>query len=194
MAVTVATLKNTLSSYLESESQFLPYLNQVLPRLYGLGYWKDLVFERTIVTDHEYFSLPENSESVLSAVVDNLPSDMRSRWQDYKTSGLYSGGPGPVYGIVDDGLHPTIIDLNEDTLYQIKVVPITPQTALPSEGSVFVTYERADGSKKVHEFVLNGSASMVTTEPDATKAVSVLEIRFKGFYDKVEVQAVEDAA
>ena len=127
------------------------------------------MFERTIVTDHEYFSLPENAESVLSAVVDNLPSEMRASGKTTRPLAFIRGVQCPVYGIVDDGLHPTIIDLNESSLYQIKVVPITPRTALPSEGSVFVTYERADGSKKVHEFVLDGSASMITTEPHATK-------------------------
>lgn len=194
MAVSVATLRDTLSSYVESDSQFVPYLNQVLPRLYGMGYWRDLVFEEAITTDHTYFALPEDSESILSAVVSDLPSEMRARWQDYKNSGVPSGGPGPVYGIIDDGLHPTIIDLAENTLYQIKVIPIAPKTALPSEGSVFVTYTRADGSKKIHEFILDGSASMITTEPDATKATEVSEIRFEGVYDKVEVQAVEAPA
>lgn len=194
MAVTVATLRDTLSSYVQSDTEFVPYLNQVLPRLYGMGYWRDLVFEEAITTDHTYFSLPEDSESLLAAVVADFPSDMRARWQDYKTSGIPSGGPGPVYGVIDDGLHPTIIDLAADTLYQIKVIPVAPKTVLPSEGSVFVTYTRADGSKNIHEFILDGTASMITAEPDATKATDVSEIRFEGVYDKVEVQAVESPA
>ena len=194
MAVTVATLRDTLSGYVQSDTEFVPYLNQVLPRLYGMGYWRDLVFEEAITTDHTYFSLPEDSESLLAAVVSDFPSDMRARWQDYKTYGIPSGGPGPVFGVVDDGLHPTIIDLAASTLYQIKVIPVAPKTFLPSEGSVFVTYTRADGSKNIHEFILDGTASMITAEPDATKATAVSEIRFEGVYDKVEVQAVESPA
>ena len=194
MAVTVATLRDTLSGYVQSDTEFVPYLNQVLPRLYGMGYWRDLVFEEAITTDHTYFSLPEDSESLLAAVVSDFPSDMRARWQDYKTYGIPSGGPGPVFGVVDDGLHPTIIDLAASTLYQIKVIPVAPKTSLPSEGSVFVTYTRADGSKNIHEFILDGSASMITAEPDVTKATAVSEIRFEGVYDKVEVQAVESPA
>jgi hypothetical protein len=159
-----------------------------------MGYWRDLVFEEAITTDHTYFALPEDAESILAAVVADFPSEMRAQWQDYKTHGLPSGGPGPVFGIVDDGLHPTIIDLAASTLYQIKVIPVAPNTTLPSEGSVFVTYTRADATKKTHEFILDGTASMITAEPDATKATAVSEIRFEGVYDKVEVQAVPDPA
>lgn len=156
-----------------------------------MGYWRDLMYEYTISTTNDYFALPYEAESVVSVVVDGFPVDMNARWQDYRTSGRFVNSPDEIYGVVDDGLHPTKVDLNTTKRYQIKVEPISPRTTLPSDGSVFVTYVRSDGTKVEHEFDLAGAASMSTSETYDNGATSVDVIRFDGVPDFVEVKATE---
>lgn len=90
------------------------------------------MFEHTISTTNDYFALPYEAESVVSAVVDGFPVDMNARWQDYRTNGRFVNSPDEIYGIVDDGLHSTKVDLNESKRYNIEARPVSPNNLLPS--------------------------------------------------------------
>ena len=195
MAATVSALEKDLGQYVRADYEFLAQLNMVLPRLYNLGYWRDLVFEEAITTDHAYFALPRYAESVLAIMVDNDPMVTRAQWQDYRTCGFYTGGPPPIYGAVDDGFAPVIIDLaNDSETYQIEVLPIAPNTTLPTEGYVIVRYTREDEEVITRTFELGGEASIITTEGADEKVVSVQEIRFDRVPDYVQVKAIADSA
>ena len=190
MAQFVSALSSALSGYIPPGDSFVNYLNMALPRLYSLGYWRDLVFEYTISTDANYFYIPREAESIMSAVVDGYPVDLNARWQDYKTSGRFNDSPNYLYGAVDDGLHPTKFEFDGTTKYQLKVVPVTPEVVLPTYGAVYVTYVKSDCQKVIHKFQLNGSASMQTSFSDANSVVDVELIRFEGVTSMVEVQAI----
>tara|TARA_Y100000114_G_C11724608_1_gene310272 strand:+ start:688 stop:1206 length:519 start_codon:yes stop_codon:yes gene_type:complete len=156
-----------------------------------MGYWRDLMFEHTISTTNDYFALPYEAESVVSAVVDGFPVDMNARWQDYRTNGRFVNSPDEIYGIVDDGLHSTKVDLNESKRYNIEARPVSPNNLLPSSGSIFVVYVNKNGGKIEHEIVMNGLGSAGTSLGYNLGAVSVDSIRFDGVTDFVEVVAVE---
>ena len=48
--LTVAGVEDALSSYKTVGNRFISDLNLVMPRLYGMGMWRDLVYETTVST------------------------------------------------------------------------------------------------------------------------------------------------
>jgi len=194
MASTVAHLRDRLSPYLQDESDFLHFLNMAGPRLYHLGYWRDLIFEETIVTDHQYISLHREAESILAATADNFPAEMNAQWQDYKTTGIPDNGPSFLYGVTDDGLHPVIMDLNRESEYgyNFHLRPTSPKVLLPSEGVVTIKYEKQNGDIGVEVCTLTGTADKQTSYPDEERAIKILDIRYDGCFDLVQVIAVEN--
>ena len=95
-----------------NSAQFLKELNMALPRLYNMGLWRDLVFERPISTTDGTFTLPDYAESIVSALVDNDPEKVRAQFHDYRIVGRNEDGNTLVaFGIVDDGYAPTINEL-----------------------------------------------------------------------------------
>jgi hypothetical protein len=147
-------------------AQFLKELNLALPRLYNMGLWRDLVFEYTISTTDGTFTLPDYSESVVSALVDNDPERVRAQFHDYSIVGRNDDGNTlSAFGVVDDGYVPTINELvssDDFTGYQIAAYPVFPNVALPSASAgrtVDVEYEVASGSK-TGTITLDGSAAL----------------------------------
>jgi len=197
MAVTAGQLENILARYVPGDADFYDYLNMVGPRLHALGNWRDLTHEMQISTDHAYYTIPRGFESVIAGVVDDLPVRGSSQWQDYKTTGMLgtSKGPPPVYGMVDDGMRPTYIELQdgdatEEGDYNLALVPTSPRTALPTQGSVYVDYEDAAGDNQTHEFDLGGEPSLATTWASGFGAVKILQILFQDVPDVLSVQAI----
>ena len=76
-------------------AQFLKELNLALPRLYNMGMWRDLLFEHVITTSGSSFTIPDDAESIISAVVDtdststdhSYPRVIRSQFHDYRLTG-----------------------------------------------------------------------------------------------------------
>lgn len=73
-ALTASQISQQLGQYIEPGGDFLAALNQALPRIYSMGFWRDTVYEIQLDAGNGYVSLPEDTESVLSATVDNLPA------------------------------------------------------------------------------------------------------------------------
>ena len=184
-AMTVKSLSDQLSSYIPPYAQFLSMMNLVLPRLYAMGYWKDLVFESEIETATGYISIPEEAESVLAATVNNEPRALRSMWHDRRIVGK-ANNVSPYFGLVDDGNKPTKEDLLEDTQYAISIYPVSPATVLPQDGTVYVTYKRSNGDTV--NFVADEltGASVSTPHSDI---VSVSSVRLEGVPVIIEVRA-----
>ena len=90
--LTVAGVEDALSSYKTVGGNFLQQLNLVLPRLYAMGMWRDLVYETTISTTDLNFTLPDDAESIVSALVDNDPAKARAQFDDYRITGRNSDG------------------------------------------------------------------------------------------------------
>jgi len=195
-ALTVKAVTKALSDYVRPDEDIVAKLNMVMPRIYAMGMWRDLLYDWSIDTTNDYFALPEHSESLLGAMLQDSPVDAQSQWHDYRISGYASDGPSPIFGVVDDGFHEAKEDLVHKAatdIYYITVEPVAPKTTLPTTGSVTVIYgEETDfavGEDTVdsHTFELNGTASLSTfTE----KVVSIKSISFSDVSEEVKVSAV----
>ncbi len=109
-ALTASQISQQLGQYIEPGGDFLAALNQVLPRIYSMGFWRDTVYEIQLDAGNGYVSLPEDTESVLSATVDNLPRPVRNMWHDIRQIGRQEQVPG-FYGLIDLGYSPVTKDL-----------------------------------------------------------------------------------
>lgn len=137
--LTVAGVEEALSKYKTVGSSFIQELNLVLPRLYAMGMWRDLLYETVISTTDGNFTLPEG-ESIVSAMIENDPAKVRSQFHDYRLTGRNNDGVTlAMYGLVDDGFVPTINELDSSKTYKIEVAPIYPETELPRTTNDFIT-------------------------------------------------------
>lgn len=195
-ALTVKAVTKALSEYVRPDEDLVAKLNLVMPRLYGMGMWKDLLYDWSIDTTNDYFALPEHSESLLGAMLQDSPVQARSQWHDYRIGGYAKSGPAPIFGVVDDGFHEAKEDLSHKAatdIYYITVEPIAPKTTLPTSGSVTVVYgeenDFAVGEDDVesHTFDLNGTASLSTL---VNKVVSIKSVSFADVSEEVKVSAV----
>jgi len=188
-ALTVKAVTKALSEYVRPDEDIVAKLNLVMPRIYAMGMWRDLLFDWSIETTNKYFSLPEHADSLLGALVNDYPAEAQAQWHDYRIAGYAKEGPSPIFGIVDDGFHPTKEDLlTEDTdVYQLEVRPISPNTVLPSEGSVTFLCELSSGGSAEETLLLNGETEKQTTSVTIT---SVTQISFADVHEEVEVVAI----
>lgn len=183
--MTVKSLSDQLSSYCSPDQRFLPVLNLVLPRLYAMGYWRDLCYELEIETSNSYFSIPMEAESVMAAMVDQTPKNLWAQWHDYKVGGMpNSYSSYPIFGIVDDGYGPVKEVLPNDTNHTLRLEPISPNTTLPADGYVHVVYERESGAISNYSYEISNAASMLSPHTDIRK---VIEVRFEGIPVRVRL-------
>ena len=121
-ALTVKAVTKALSDYVRPDEDIVAKLNMVMPRLYAMGMWRDLLYDWSIETTNKYFTLPEHSDSLLGVMLQDSPVEAQSQWHDYRISGYASDGPTPIFGVVDDGFHEAKEDLVYETatdVYQI---------------------------------------------------------------------------
>lgn len=198
MAATVGTLQSVLSRYIPRDDDFAAFLNQVGPRLYALGNWRDLVHDEEITTSHPYVSLPRDYEALLAGVVDDVPVVGSTRWQDYRNAGMVgnSRGPSSYFGLVDDGLRPTLIDLSDGDAtvggdYNFKIEPAARgETLLPSVGSVIIEWEPVSGVVARTEYALDGAADITSAFTTTLGATRVYQVSFLDVPKLVKVTAV----
>jgi hypothetical protein len=138
--LTVAGVEEALSKYKTVGSSFIQELNLILPRLFAMGMWKDLLYETTISTTDSNFTLPDDAEAVVSVLIDNDPAKARARFHDYRLTGRNTDGTTLYnYGIIDDGLVPTVNELEATKTYNIEVSAISPATQIPRTSNNFIT-------------------------------------------------------
>ena len=192
-ALTVKAVTKALSDYVRPDEDIVAKLNMVMPRIYAMGMWRDLLYDWSIETTNKYFALPEHSESLLGAMLQNSPVDAQSQWHDYRISGYASDGPSPIFGVVDDGFHPTkedIVHKEATDVGAISVVPVLPNTTLPTHGSITVVYGRnadstvGEDTIAEHTFDLSGGAVINSTHTD------VMDIKSISFSDVSEEVSV----
>lgn len=190
MASTVSYLERTLQKYVRPDEDFLCILNMALPRLYALGYWKDLIIQEAQATTYGHFTIPRSAESVIAISVDDVPTQLRSLWHDMRIVGPVDNGPPPIFGAVDDGLHPTEVDLSSENDYFLTVNPISPYTTLPTEGRVDIEVVTDSGAVKYLVFEMDGSASkQVLTAETGNYITDIRSISFVDVPRQVEVWA-----
>jgi hypothetical protein len=121
-------------------------------------------------------------------MLQDSPVQARSQWHDYRISGYAKAGPSPIFGVVDDGYHPTKEDLRTPTnsdVYEIVIRAVAPATSLPSDGKIVVESTKSDGTK-VSNSVDLGAYGAGWSAATVTK---VNEISFSDIHDSVEVYA-----
>ena len=190
-ALTVKAVTKALSDYVRPDEDIVAKLNMVMPRLYAMGMWRDLLYDWSIETTNDYFALPEHAESLLGAMLENSPVEAQSQWHDYRISGYASDGPAPIFGVVDDGYHPTKEDLltGVDDIYQPRLVPVSPNTTLPTEGEVIVTCELDSGDLFDEVLTPNGEVILPVLNINTT---AVKRIQFSDLPDEVDVIAYHE--
>ena len=138
--LTVAGVEEALSKYKTVGSSFVQELNLVMPRLYAMGMWRDLLYETTISTTDGNFTLPDDSESIVSAMVDNDPVRAKAQFHDYRITGRNRDGSTLYgYGLVDDGFAPIVNELEASKAYTISIEPVSPATEIPRTSTNFIT-------------------------------------------------------
>lgn len=193
-AMTVKSLSDQLSSYCSPDQRFIPVLNLVLPRLYAMGYWRDLAYDYRITTSNGYFALPLDAESIMAVTVDKSPQSLWAQWHDYSIGGMpdtYSAYG--MFGVVDDGIHSTKEALDSTKGYTLSVKAVTGN--LPSDGILQIKYTILNGitTSLQGDFSLtnpNGSLSLIAFG-NANEINSVSEIRFDGIPSNIQIYAVE---
>ena len=178
-------------------AQFRKELNLALPRLYNMGMWRDLLFEHVVTTGSETFTIPDNAESIISALQDptgdtedsSYPNQVYSQFHDYRIVGRNDKdgrNTMEAFGIVDDGYSATVEEPVEGKTYSLRLAPINPDGNLPSSGIIYVTYSDGtdtsnpavdeDSSSPTNggKFTLSSASAMNTHATDIT---SISEIR-----------------
>jgi len=177
--LTVAGVEEALSKFKSVGSSFTQELNLILPRLYAMGMWRDLLYETTISTTDQNFTLPEDAESIVSALIDNDPAKAKSQFHDYRITGRNKDGSTLYsFGIVDDGFVPTINELQESKSYHIYVDPIKPQTTMPRTSTNFITITGLDNSTSPQTITYTPTFDTATSSTSSsTQFTSITEIR-----------------
>jgi hypothetical protein len=196
--LTVAGVEEALHPYKSVGSSFIQQLNLILPRLYAMGMWRDLTYETTISSTDQNFTLPEEAESVLSALIDNDPAVARAQFHDYRLTGRSNDGTTLAnYGIVDDGFSPTINELEADKAYNILITPIAPDTTIPRTSTNFISITGLNNSSSpvIHTYKPNLDTATTVAAPNITSSLeftSITEIRNgdSSLSTPVKVQAV----
>ena len=177
-----------------NSDQFRKELNLALPRLYNMGMWRDLLFEHVVTTTGSTFTIPDNAESIISALVDpdsgstnySYPSTVRSQHHDYRIVGRNDRAGDhtlSAFGIVDDGYAATVEEPVADKTYSLRLKPISPEANLPASGTVHVTFSdgttisdptSATSGAGGGQFTCGGTTLLNNSDSDS---ISISEIR-----------------
>lgn len=120
-AVTAEDLQSKYQKYLDASLQtgaveFRKALNEIMPRIYNMGFWRDMLTTLEEQPVHKgVYILPEDVastgvgyDSILSCILDDDPMPLYSMWHDYRRFGEPSTTASATYtshmaGVIDDG-------------------------------------------------------------------------------------------
>ena len=209
--LTVAGVEEALSKFKSVGSSFIQELNLILPRLYAMGMWRDLLYETTVSTTDQNFTLPDDAEAIVSALIDNDPAKAKSQFHDYRITGRNKDGTTLYsYGIVDDGFVPTVNELEASKSYYIHVEPIKPQTSIPRTSTNFVTITGLDNSSTPETITYSPNFDTATSsissssqftkitqirngDSSLTNPVKITAVNAADATDKLELATVQEA-
>lgn len=184
-ATTLGQLSQLLRGYVQPGVSFAQSMNQALATIYGMGVWRDLTIEGTFDCSDGYFTLPQEADTVLYAVVDNAPVRVRSLWQDYRATGFEQALLN-VYGLVDDGYRPLHKDLATavSSLYVVGS-PFDPANVLydADTGALVVVDGFNESRTRLVRCTQNG-AELTFSEP----VQAIKQIRYEGLQQEYNIQ------
>jgi len=99
LALATAGTSNS-GNYIEPGADFVNAMNEVGPRVYALGMWRDLVTEQVYLGADGYISLDRDTESVLFANINDRPQKVFASFHDMSTLGNVNYLPD-MCGLID---------------------------------------------------------------------------------------------
>jgi hypothetical protein len=176
-ALTYSQVETSLGSYKDPSANFRAVLNQVIPRLYSTGIYRDLTIQYQLPIVDGCITLPKDAESVLLFQLNGYASQVRSLWHDFKASGMNGSVDPSLYGLVDAGYHATSRLLTEDvkTLFAVPSAMSTSKAAL-NFNNITLSIVGTDGE----EMFLAAAATAMTVS-------GTLVPNFNGIYAPVAV-------
>ena len=189
----VSDLETSLSGYVHPDLNFLDVLNEVLPQLASRGIWKDLTFEKTIslVNADRFFTLPEEADSVLHALVNNEPTPVKPMWNAYVNTGASDGRMGHWYGVEDAGYVPTKDILSSEYYYALYIMPnfswgelddlaeVHSDSAFAGTETVTIEYENWEGIIRTSTDTMAATSNPTLLSPRAVR--NIRSISYDGF-------------
>ena len=186
-ALTTEQLRTTHKKYLDasnaSPSDFWDALNEVMPRIYKMGYWREMLLEHSQNAKDGYIFLPPETDSLVAGILDNNILPTRSLWHDYKLYGTNDQDKTILNSFVDDGYAPTYRDLVEGNQYKIMYSSLKgPFTLRPNLGKLTVRF-RQNSDKTNHHGVIHPETKLkLSSFTEST-------YNFKDFYSEGSTDA-----
>ena len=164
-AKTTNQLFSTHGQYLDasesSESDFRDALNEIMPRIYKMGYWREMMVEHTQDASAGYISLPQDTDSIVAAMLDNNPRASRSLWHDYKLFGTNDQDKTHLSAFIDDGYAPTYRDLVSGSQYKIQYHTLkAPFNVNPATGDLTIKYRAYGDATDGANALIAGAAKL----------------------------------
>lgn len=196
-AKTTEQLRETHSQWLdvadsESPEKFRAALNEIMPRIYKMGYWREMFVEHTQDASDGYVSLPQDTDSVVAAILDNNPYPTKSLWHDYKLFGTNDSDTNILASFIDDGYASTYRDISTAYAYQLELEVIKGvRTSLPTTAfTVDVRYEGSTTGDGYLNFQLSN-----TTTADTGSGVNISNIKeivYNNIPDEYTIRVIAD--
>jgi hypothetical protein len=147
-ALTYSQVETSLGTYKEPGADFRAALNQVIPRLYSSGIYRDLTIQYQLPIADGCITLPKDADSVLMFQLNGYAAPVRSLWHDFKAAGMNGTVDPSLWGLVDAGYHATSRLLTESvkTLFAVPSVMSTDKSALDF-GDITLSIVGTDGEE-----------------------------------------------
>lgn len=116
-ALTYRHINEALGTYKDPSVSMMSALNQVLPRLYSMGIYRDLTIQYQLPIVDGCITLPRDAESVLFFQFNRYQAKVRSLWHDFKAAGMTGAIDPQIWGLVDAGYHPTEKSITDPIQY-----------------------------------------------------------------------------
>ena len=164
-AKTTEQLFATHSQYLDAsfsnQESFRNALNEIMPRIYKMGYWREMLVEHTQDASDGYVSLPQDTDSIVAGILDNNPLPTRSLWHDYKILGTNNQDITNIAAFIDDGYAPTYRDLDSDSQYKIVIATVKePFTDFTPTGTLNIRYRQHSDAAQAGAAVVAGATEL----------------------------------
>lgn len=102
LEVALASSSHNSTFFIEPGGGFFNYVNEVGPRIYAMGPWRDLLLEQTYLGADGYISLDRDVDSVYACAVNNMPRRVNPMFHDIRTLGNVTSLPAQ-WGLIDLG-------------------------------------------------------------------------------------------
>lgn len=182
-ATTVVSLQNALATpsssntstfFIEPGSSFIAALNEVGPRLYAMGMWRDLLAEQTYDGSDGYISLDRDIEAIINANVNDVPARAHGQFHDRAFWTASAVTLPSCFGIVDQGYHAARRDFREiqDVATLDEVTPVTTLYLTDANGvavteaelsATLLTVVGITAAEKIVTATLGGGATATLT-------------------------------